>query len=311
MALVFDIPFYLWFLFSIPLVIVIHIYSMRAMKKKALKFANFEAISRVTGQQVLPRNVALLFVRVLIVFFIVLAVSKTSIQYTGQSNDFDFVIALDSSSSMAAKDFFPNRLEAAKEEAINFLNSLNSKTNVGVISFSGTSRIERSITDDLALARSAIRDIEISNTGGTDLGEAIQTGTNMLIPQGKGKVLVLITDGRNNAGIPISQAIDYATKNDVVVYTIGMGTEEGGKIEGLEEAVFRLDEETLVAIAIGTDGEYFKVIDPGSLRQAYQNIASSTTRRVTTDLSLLLLILALLLLILEWFLSSTKYRILP
>jgi len=311
MALVFDIPFYLWFLFAVPLVIVIHIYSMRAMKKKALKFANFEAISRVTGQQILPRNIALLFVRVLIVFFIVLAVSKTSIQYTGQSNDFDFVIALDSSSSMAAKDFFPNRLEAAKEEAINFLNSLNSKTNVGVISFSGTSRIEREVTDDMALARSAIRNIDISNTGGTDMGEAIQTGTNMLIPQSKGKVLVLITDGRNNAGIPISQAVDYATKNDVVVYTIGMGTEEGGKIEGLEEAVFRLDEETLVAIAIGTDGEYFKVTDPGSLRQAYQNIGSSTTRRVTTDLSLLLLILALLLLILEWFLSSTKYRILP
>ena len=311
MALVFDIPFYLWFLFAIPLVAVIHIYSMRAMKKKALKFANFEAISRVTGKQVLPRNVTLLFVRILIVFFIVLAVSKTSIQYTGQSNDFDFVIALDSSSSMAAKDFFPNRLEAAKEEAINFLNGLNSKTNVGVISFSGTSRIEREVTDDMALARSAIRNIDISNTGGTDMGEAIQTGTNMLIPQSKGKVLVLITDGRNNAGIPISQAIDYATKNDVVVYTIGMGTEEGGKIEGLEEAVFRLDEETLVAIAIGTDGEYFKVTDPGSLRQAYQNIGSSTTRRVTTDLSLLLLILALLLLILEWFLSSTKYRILP
>ena len=163
----------------------------------------------------------------------------------------------------------------------------------------------------MALARSAIRNIDISNTGGTDMGEAIQTGTNMLIPQSKGKVLVLITDGRNNAGIPISQAVDYATKNDVVVYTIGMGTEEGGKIEGLEEAVFRLDEETLVAIAIGTDGEYFKVTDPGSLRQAYQNIGSSTTRRVTTDLSLLLLILALLLLILEWFLSSTKYRILP
>ena len=311
MALVFDIPFYLWFLFVIPLIFVLHAYSIKKIKKKALKFANFEAISRATGKRVYSKNFTLLVIRMLIVLFIVLAAAKTQVQYTGQSSDFDFVLAIDASSSMAAKDFFPSRLEIAKSEAINFINNIASKTNMGVVSFSGTSKIERQVTDDLAVVRSSIRGMEIKTTGGTDFGEAIQTSTNMLVQSNKAKVIILMTDGRNNVGVPISEAVNYATKNDVVVHTIGIATEEGGKIEGVEEAIFRLDEETLIAIALGTGGEYFRAADQDSLRLAYQNIASSTTRRITTDLSLIFLILALMLLILEWSLSNTKYRTLP
>lgn len=310
MALTFTYSIYLWLLLSIPLLVIIHFVTMRAVKSKALKFANFEAISRVTGRQIIPNNIGLLIMRIAIILLVVLAISRTTVSYVGQESDFNFVIAIDASSSMTATDIEPNRLEAAKEEALNFISSISGKSKIGAISFSGSSFIRQGLSDDLILVRNAISKMNIETIGGTDLGEAIVTSTNLLLQGEKAKVLILLTDGRSNVGVPLEDAIEYASLNDVIVYTIGIGTEEGGKIAGLE-AISRLDEESLKTIAISTGGKYFAARDKESLRNAYNEIASSTKKRISTELTALFTLLILILLILEWALANSKYRILP
>ena len=313
MAVIFKNPVYLWFLVSIILLIFVHLATLKLYKKKALKFANFEAISRVVGRQLLTSNFPVLLMRILILIFVILALAGTTVTYIGQSNDFDFVIAIDTSSSMNADDFTPSRLEAAKEKAINFIDSLSSKTRVGIISFSGVSLINLEITDELLKAKQSIAELTISRIGGTDLSEAIITASTLLSntdSEEKGKVMILLTDGQSNVGAPIEDAISYANTHNIIIYTIGIGTEQGGKIAGVETSL-RLDEETLKQIAEQTQGAYFRAIDEKTLEDAYGQISTSTNKKISLNLTLILMVIALLLLFIEWGMANTKFRIIP
>jgi Ca-activated chloride channel family protein len=310
MEIIFKQPIYLWFLISIFLLILVHLFTLKYVRRRALKFANFEAIARVTGKQILSQNVSLLAIRILTLILVVLALSGTTIQYVGQSSDFDFVLAIDSSSSMSSDDFNPNRLEAAKREAINFVNSLSAKTKVGIVSFSGISLIEQDLTDDLDMIKDSIKKIKISEVGGTDLGEAIVTSSNLLIKSDRAKVIILLTDGQSNVGIPVEEAIAYAFSYQIIIYPIGIATEKGGRIAGVE-TVSKINENTLNTIAFNTDGTYYRATDQQSLADAYKKVASSTRESLTIDLTMLLMTLALLLLFVEWALVNTKYRTIP
>ena len=313
MAVIFKNPVYLWFLVSIILLIFVHLATLKLYKKKALKFANFEAISRVVGRQLLTSNFPVLLMRILILIFVILALAGTTVTYIGQSNDFDFVIAIDTSSSMNADDFTPSRLEAAKEKAINFIDSLSSKTRVGIISFSGVSLINLEITDELLKVKQSIAELTISRIGGTDLSEAIITASTLLSntdSEEKGKVMILLTDGQSNVGAPIEDAISYANTHNIIIYTIGIGTEQGGKIAGVETSL-RLDEETLKQIAEQTQGAYFRAIDEKTLEDAYGQISTSTNKKISLNLTLILMVIALLLLFIEWGMANTKFRIIP
>src|SRR6056297_992390 len=129
-------PEFLLFLLAIPLIVLIHFYSLKTSKKKAMKFANFEAIGRVKGIDLFSKNIVILIISLLIVLFIGLAVSGITLHYRAESSSFSFVIAIDSSSSMEADDFSPNRLEVAKSTAINFIEKSPISTRIGIISFS-------------------------------------------------------------------------------------------------------------------------------------------------------------------------------
>ncbi|MBI2672805.1 VWA domain-containing protein [Candidatus Woesearchaeota archaeon] len=309
MEIAFNNPDYLWFLLSIPLFIIIYFITERHSKKKALKFANYEAISRITGESIVSTNIVLLIIRVVILGSIILAISGTVLYYIGPVTDADFVLAIDSSSSMTANDLNPTRLEAAKREAINFVDNLPGKTSIGIISFSGAAFVEQELTDNMNDAKTAIRNIETKGIGGTDLGEALVIGVNTLLPSKKTKVLILLTDGQSNIGIPVEQAIKYVNKNNVIVHTIGIGTTTGGQIGGLD-VVSKLDEEKLQAIALTSYGSYFRATDESSLSQAYKILASTTQMRTSKDLSPILTLTALIVIFLEWVLSSTRYKVL-
>lgn len=310
MEIVFQNPVYLWFLISIILLVFVHTFTLKHVKRRALKFANFDAIARVTGKPILGGNVELLGLRLLTLAFAIFALAGTTIVYLGPTNTISYVLAIDASSSMSSDDFMPNRIEAAKVEAVDFINSLSSETQVGIISFSGSSFIEQSLTKDLQEVKETILDLKISKIGGTDIGDAIVASSTLLSNEEKGKVIILLTDGQSNIGLPISDAISYANENNVIVYTIGIGTEEGGKIRGLK-AVSKLDEQTMINIAGNTGGEYFRATDQDTLKNAYRAIASSTKAKIRIDLTTVLMTLALLMLFIEWALTNTKYRTIP
>ncbi len=316
--LTFDNPIYLWYLLSIPLLIYTHFYLFRHSKAKAIKFANFEALKRVTGEKLITKNIIILIIRVLILSCVIIAASGAVFWYEGRVNENDFVIAIDTSASMGAQDVPPTRIEAAKQTAINFVNNLRSKSSIGVVSFSGTTFIDTVLIDNKDSLRKTIENIEIAKTGGTDIAGAIITSTNILLNSKKGKTIVLITDGSNTVGAFIEESvensIDYAVNNHVVVHTIGVGSETGpiGYLPEFYNISAVYNEDTLKQISNSTGGYYFKAMNKEALEQAYKDISEAAKKGIIPlKLSYSLMLIALLLLFIEWGLISTRFRKIP
>ena len=316
--LTFDNPIYLWYLLSIPLLIYTHFYLLRHSKMRAIKFANFEALKRVTGEKLITKNIIILIIRVLILSCVIIAASGAVFWYEGRVNENDFVIAIDISASMGAQDVPPTRIEAAKQTAINFVNNLRSKSSIGVVSFSGTTFIDTVLIDNKDSLRKTIENIELAKTGGTDIAGAIITSTNILLNSKKGKTIVLITDGSNTVGAFIDESvensIDYAVNNHVVVHTIGVGSETGpiGYLPEFYNISAVYNEDTLKQISNSTGGYYFKAMNKEALEQAYKDISEAAKKGIIPiKLSYSLMLIALLLLFIEWGLISTRFRRIP
>lgn len=295
-------PNYLYFLFVIPIIFIIHFYSLNNRKKVALKFANFDAIARIQGIDFFSKNIIILFLTVLISFIMVLSASGLTWHTFMESSSFSFVLDIDVSGSMEANDFLPNRLAAAKQTAINFVDEAPLGVKIGVVSFSGSSYIEQDMTEDRNRLKGVIEELQISGWGGTDLFEAVITSANLLENE-KNKAIILLSDGQINVG-NLEDVMEYAIKRDIVIHSIAMGTRTGGQTD---YAISKLDEESLKSISYNTGGNYFFVTSGEELSEAFISILDLTQRNVSIDLSIYLMIVALLLFILEFFLSNTKY----
>jgi Ca-activated chloride channel family protein len=316
-TLKFTNPYYLWLLISIPFLIITHFFVLGYLNRRAVKFANFEAIKRVTGAKfelknakTLSKNELLLFVRILVLLFLIISIAGPVLWYIGQSSEFDFIIAIDASSSMLADDFNPYRLDAARKASSLFVNELKAKTKIGIVSFAGTSFVEQDLTDNLKKAETAINNIRIKRTGGTDIGGAITTSSNLLLREENARVIILLTDGQSTVGTPIEEAIEYANKNHITINTIGIGTKEGGTFIK-SDLLSKLDEPTLIEIAEQTGGRYYKAENQNELSKAFENISSNSQKKIPVDLSMGFIMIALALLFIEWGMINTKYRTLP
>jgi Ca-activated chloride channel family protein len=287
-----------------------HYLSLRFTRRKALKFANFPAIERITGKKMLSKNYTLLVLRLATLCLLIFSVAGTTFWYEGQTTDFDFMLALDSSGSMLATDYTPDRMQAAKSAAMMFVDNLPGKSTIGVISFAGVSFIKQKPTSDLEKVRSAISNISIERVGGTAIGSAIITSSNLFAESERAKVLILLTDGQNNVGPSIDTAVDYANENHLTINTIGIGTEEGGALPNLT-FVSKLDTDTLKIISNSTGGTYYGARNETELSNVYREIALSSVQKISVNLSLLFLFLAIIMLFAEWGLANTKYRTLP
>lgn len=302
----FSHPQYLIFLLIIPAMFFIHFLSLTSRKKTALKFANFDAISRIQGVDFFSKNLVILFLNIFIVLSLIFAISGLTLHTTMESSSFSYVIAIDSSQSMNANDLSPNRMDAAKETAVNFVENSPADIRFGVISFSGSSRIERDMTDKKDEVVMALKDIILSGYGGTDLYEAVLSST-ILLKNDKQKSVILLSDGQINVGT-IEEAISYANENDVIVHTIGIGTLEGGMTE---YAISKLDEDSLKSLAYNTGGVYARIYDKENLTKFFSQALSLTQRKVSISLLEYLIIFAIVVLLIEFFLNNTKYVSLP
>jgi len=318
MYIALEKPIYLWFLLAIPILFITHFMALAHSKIRALKFANFEAIARVFESHRLSRpffgfkhkEVLLLLIRASTLISLTLALSGSVLWYEGQSSNFDFVLAIDASSSMLADDFIPNRFDAAKRAASLFVDTLASDANIGIVSFAGATFVELKPTNDFLLVKQAIADTSIKPASGTDIGQAIITSSNLLPGNKRSKSIILLTDGQSNVGIPVEEGIEYANKYGVTLNTIGLGTEQGGKLYGLN-FTSRLDEAMLQKIAANTGGRYYRAKDEASLARAYKEIAISKKEKISLNLSWVLMLIAMALLFLEWGLINTRFRTIP
>src|SRR3989344_5213803 len=111
MEIIFEKPEYLWLLFSLPLLIFTHFSTLKSIRRRAVKFANFAAIQRITGGELLSKNLFLLIIRIFILLLFVFSIAGVTLVYTGIASNNDYVLAIDNSNSMIVEDFKPNRFE--------------------------------------------------------------------------------------------------------------------------------------------------------------------------------------------------------
>lgn len=312
MEISFVNPDYLYLLGVLPILVVIHFISIKYVKRRALRLANFEAIKRVIGEQIVSKNFGLLFVRFVVLLFLIMGLAEMTLWYKGDAVTSNYVIAIDASGSMLADDFQPNRLSAAKEASIIFLSQLKTKTKVGVISFSGIAYVENRMTESFSDVKTSINEIEIKSVHGTALGEALKGSANMLLNEQKASSIILLTDGRENVAseTELEKVINYVKENHIVVNTIGIGTVAGGVLPETG-MVSTLDEDTLKNIAEETGGKYFRVEDRQQMEEAFSNIIETGVDNIPIRLKGPLLTIVFLLLIVEWILANTKYRAIP
>lgn len=294
------------------MIVIFHIFTARITKRKALSFANFEAIERFSHTRILSKNITLLILRLLSITLIILSISGIGYTYYGKITNANFVIAIDASGSMLATDFYPNRLEVAKSTATDFVDKLPLQTKIGVISFSGASYIKIRPSNDIVQIKQAISSIDTALIAGTGIGEVIITSTNLLTSEGDDNSLILITDGQNNIGASIQEGVAYAKSHNIVINTIGIGTQEGGTFKNYNESIIsKVNFRDLQYISEETNGKAYLASDTEDMNNAYIEIASLKEGTKNLDLSQYALIIGLLILILEWFLLSTKYRTIP
>lgn len=279
-------------------------------RKRAIKFANFEAIAKVTKKKLFPISSLPLIIRTTIIVLIILAAAGIGVWYSGQSSDIDYMLLIDASGSMLATDYEPNRLEAAKDAAKSFIDNLEGKTEAGVIAFAGTPLILQQLTGEKSVIKDAISDIGPISTGGTAIGEAMVLGINIFQSgnnETKAKAIILLTDGQNNVGIRVKDATEYAASVGTIVHTIGIGTEEGATFLD-DQAVSQINKEALEEIAYKTGGTFYLVTDKEGLKKAYANIFSTSRGQVFLDVKKYALLIAILLLGIDWILTNTKYK---
>jgi Ca-activated chloride channel family protein len=195
----------------------------------------------------------------------------------------DLMMALDISTSMLARDLKPNRLEALKEVATDFV-AQRAMDRLGLVIYAGEAYSPVPLTTDQSLLSQQISALHHEMLeGGTAIGMGLSTAVNRLVEStAKSKVIILLTDGENNGGMvdPV-QAAELAASLDIKVYTIGLGTNGMASTPVMKDPRGNLiyqprpvtiDEELLQRIASITGGQYFRATDNESLVQIYESI---------------------------------------
>lgn len=239
----------------------------------------------------------------------------------------DIVLSMDVSGSMLSRDLKPNRLEALKEVAGDFIKArVNDR--LGLVVYSAEAYTKSPVTSDKNVLLNQLSDVKYDRVinDGTGIGVGLGTAINRLKESpAKSKVIILMTDGVNNSGVidPILAA-DIAKEYNIKVYTIGIGTNgmaetpvainEKGDIQYKRMKV-EIDEQLMKTIATKTNGKYFRATDKKSLEQIYSEINQLEKTKIDetkyvekTEWFRPLALLALLCLIIEFLLRRTLFK---
>ena len=274
-----------YFLILVLLVPMILWYVFREKRSHAdLQFSSLKAIKGMKhAGRVWLRHV-LFALKVLAIVFLVTALVRPQSSNSWQtytSEGIDIMLALDISGSMLARDFSPDRLEAAKDVATKFILE-RPQDKIGLVVFAGESFTQCPLTTDQAVLVNLMRDVHSGMIeDGTAIGLGLANAVNRLKDSpGKSKVVILLTDGVNNRGMiaPVTAA-ELAKTYGIRVYTIGVGTygEAPYPVQTpfgvqLQNVTVEIDESVLKQIAATTGGQYFRATDNDKLKQIYQEI---------------------------------------
>ena len=308
---------FLWLLLALPFYLEWYRRKNDARRSK-LRFSE-TSIFRLIQKRRVPLKVHLPFaLRMIAIALLVVGFARPRSGVTNQevtTEGIDIMLVLDISSSMEARDFRPNRLEAAKKVAKHFIeNRVNDR--IGLVVFASETFLQAPLTLDYGILLEFLRKVTIvpKKYDGTAIGLAIASGVNRLKnSDAKSKVMILLSDGSNNSGeIQPITAAELAATFDVKIYTVGAGTRDRRLLRsGLDEAILRQIAET-------TNGKYFHAANEERLLDIYEEINELETTEIKVkeytrfkELYSLFLLPGVILLLMEIFTGLTYSRRLP
>lgn len=269
------------FLLFIPLIIFLFIISQ---KKSALKFSSVKPLKSYGHKDSIKHKLG----RILVAFSLILMVVALARPQIPQKNaltseqGIDIAVALDVSGSMQSVDFKPNRLEVARKTIQDFVDQ-RPTDRISLFVFAGTAYTRVPLTLDHNVVRESLQETSFKsvNEDGTAIGMAISVGLNRLKKSNSpSKVIILLTDGANNAGsINPDTASELAKEKGIKIYTIGVGsdkmiipqTDVFGRTY-YQEYEGDLNEDLMKRIAEKTNGQYYRAKDPNALSQIFSEI---------------------------------------
>jgi len=327
--------FFLLLLFWIPMIVI---YILRERKSKvAVRFSDLSALKKLPVSPWLKLRHILPIMRMAGFGFLVIALARPQKQHTEievTTEGVDIMLVLDISESMKALDFKPdNRLEVAKRCLKDFVLK-RQHDRLGLVLFGGRAFTRCPLTSDYGVLLQMIEEATFTDfSNSTAIGTAIATAANRLIDSpAKSKVIILLTDGANNAGdIPPLTAARAAAELGIRVYTIGVGREgrvpfpvevvnphTGRKTQRIQMMESDVDEKELKAIATLTGGAFFRAQDPESLAEIYDQIDSMEKTEIKTvsyvsysEYFYLWLWIGFLIIMAETLLQKTVFRRIP
>ena len=284
-AITFANPEFFWLFLLFPLLIGWQ-WFRRKKEVPAVSFSSLQQFSAVRTWRTTLRPL-LYVLRGLALATLIVALarprSSSEITKTKTTEGIDIILSIDMSSSMLAKDLKPNRIEALKRVASQFIEQRTSDR-IGIVVYSGESYTKVPATTDKSVVLQALKDIKQGEIeDGTAIGMGLGTAINRLKDsKTKSKVIILMTDGVNNTGVidPLSAA-ELAKEYGIRVYTIGIGTNgkalspvaynPDGSLQ-YDMVPVEIDDKLLSEIAKSTGGQYFRATDNKKLAQIYTEI---------------------------------------
>ena len=268
------------FLFAIPAFLILIIIKKIFLKRSSsIQVSNFNSLKNYFGNQGKLKISIINVLFIISITLLIIGLARPRISLVDENitvEVIDIILVLDTSSSMLAEDFKPNRLEAVKDAAQEFIANRNGDR-IGLLVFGKETFIQCPLTIDYSVLNSLLNEVTVMEPkyDGTAIGVAIASGVNRLRnSDSESKVIILLSDGSNNAGSidPISAA-KIAKEYGIKVYTIGAGTNQSiTQIPGRGFVRNEIDEETLIGIADVTNAKYFRAIDKASLSGIYSEI---------------------------------------
>lgn len=277
---------FFWLLLLLPLAIVWYVFK-HSKQTAELKMSSIQGFKSTSSFWSKFKHV-LFGLRLIALALLIIALARPRTvdvsTRTKTTSGIDIVMAIDVSASMLARDLKPNRLDALKEVAADFIDG-RPNDRIGLVEYAGEAYTKTPITSDKSIVQRSLRDIKYNTIieSGTAIGMGLATSVNRLKDsRAKSKVIILLTDGVNNSGfIDPKIASELAVEYGIKVYTIGLGTNgmasspigfnnNGSFRYGLAQV--EIDEALLKEIAEETGGKYFRATNNDKLAQIYDEI---------------------------------------
>ncbi|MGD8214634.1 VWA domain-containing protein [Aestuariimicrobium sp. Y1814] len=273
----FQNPQRLWVLVLVPLLVIAYLIILRMRSKQGMRFTNTGILGKVLPKQSSWRRHVAVAMTVCSLLALSLAWARPMGIDKVPRERATIVLVIDVSLSMQATDVSPNRLDAAKAAAIEFMGTLPDSYNVAVVSLSGTPQVRMPPSIDRGATQRAIETLDYQDS--TAVGDSIQAALNALAmaPTGEGEspapgAIVLLSDGQNTTGQSPGQMAQKAKEQNVKLYTIAYGTETGWvDLDGKRERVAP-DFKLMQDLANQTGGKAWKADSAKELSQVYEDV---------------------------------------